>query len=92
MASLIGCLDKFTHVKIVQEFENEITHHEWGDGGINILDQSFEFPFVEPYPHCEQIISTPLGHEIQLDDVIERIVIFNLREKESPPTNKFGAS
>ena len=92
MTTLIRCVDKFTDVKIFQEFQNEITHEEWGDGGINILDQYFESPFVAPYPHGEQIISTPLGYELQLDDVIERIVIFNLKEKESPPTKKLGTS
>ena len=59
-----------------------------GDGGINILDQYFESPFVAPYPHHEQIISTPLGYELQLDDVIERIRILNLEENEVPPSEQ----
>jgi hypothetical protein len=63
-------LDKFTRVKTYHEFDDEIPHIE---GGIPILGQSEESPFVAPSPPHEEVPATSSEPEFQLDDVIERI-------------------
>ena len=79
----------FTHVKTYHEFDNDIPHLK---RGIPILDQYLESPFVTPYIPHENIPATSLEHEVQLDDVIERIGILSLEENETPPTKKPGSS
>jgi hypothetical protein len=48
-------LDRFTCVKTYHEFDDEIPHIE---GGIPILGQSLEYPFVAPYSPHEEVHAT----------------------------------
>ena len=72
---------KKTHVNTFHEFNNEIPHLK---RGIPILNQSPEYPFATLYPQHEEVHSTSIEHEVQLDDVIERIRMLNLEENEVP--------
>ena len=78
-------MDKFTHVKTYHEFDNDIPNIE---RGIPILDQYLEYHFSSPYPPHEYVLATSQEHEVQLDDVIERIRILNLEENEVPPAKQ----
>ena len=68
--SQLDRLNKFTHVKIFHEVDNDITHLE---GGIPMLDQS---------PPNEEVLATSPKQEVQMDDMIERIGRLNLEENE----------
>ena len=53
------------------------------------MDQSLEFTFEAPTPpheetHEEEVPTTSVEQEAQLDDVIERIGRLNLEENEAP--------
>ena len=63
-------MEIFTCVKTYHEFYDEIPHLE---GGIPILGQSMESPFVAPSSPHEEVPTTSSELEVQLDDVIERI-------------------
>jgi hypothetical protein len=74
-------LDRFTHVKIYHEFDNEIPHLE---GGVLILDQCLESPFEVPSPRHVEDPTTSSKQEVQLDDVLERIERLNLDGNATP--------
>ena len=78
-------MDKFTHVKTYDEFDNDIPHLK---RGIPTLDQYLEYPFASLSPPHEYVPATSQEHEVQLDDVIERIVILNLEENEVSPAEQ----
>jgi hypothetical protein len=63
-------LDIFTHVKTYHEFDVDIPHLE---GGIPILVQSLESPFVAPSPPHEEFHATSSEPEDRLYDVIKKI-------------------
>jgi hypothetical protein len=48
-------LDRFTHVKTYNEFDDEIPHLE---GGIHVLGQSLESPFEAPSSPQEEVHAT----------------------------------
>ena len=70
-------LDRFTHAKSFQEFDNEIPHLE---GAFPILDQSVESPSEVLSPPHE---APTIDQEDTLSDVIERIGRLNLDSNPS---------
>ena len=52
------------------------------------MDKYLEYPFASLSPPHEYVLATSQEHEVQLDDVIERIRILNLEENEVPLANQ----
>jgi hypothetical protein len=74
-------LDRLTRVKTYDEFDDELPHME---GGIPILGQSMESPFVAPSPPHEEFHATSSESEVQLDDVIKKIEKLRLDKNLTP--------
>jgi len=74
-------LERFTRVKTYHEFDDEILHLE---GGIPVLGQSLESPYVAPSPPHEEVPATSSEPGVQLDDVIKRIEKMRLDENLTP--------
>ena len=52
------------------------------------MDQHLEYPFASSSSPHEYVPATSQEHDVQLDDVIERIRILNLEENEVPPAKQ----
>ena len=82
----LDCLDRFTHAKSFQEFDNQIPHLE---GGIPILNQTMEScPEALSPPHEEPTIDDTLNNVI---DRIERLNLDSIptqSNKQSGPSQK----
>ena len=52
------------------------------------MDQHLEYPFASSSSPHEYVPATSQEHEVQLNDVVERIRILNLEENEVPIVEK----
>ena len=80
----LDCLDRFTHAKSFQEFDNQIPHLE---GGIPILNQTMESFREELSPPHEETTT-----DDTLNDLIDRIGRLNLESIPSQSNEQPGPS